>query len=385
MARFATSWTRNHPRHRLRLNSVREHFNVPDTYFLSHSVGCLPHMVQEALNQSYFGPWQSGTNWSEWMPLVDQFRSGIASLLGVTAESVCPQMNISSGLTKIIHALPYDPARNVIVLSTQDFPTVGFVLKQAERAGYQLRFVDCDPTDVANWQDAIDAQTAFVHVTHALSDSSHLLPVAEICAAAKTAGAISIVDIAQSVGAVPTPVADWDPDFALGTSVKFLCAGPGACFLYAKPERLPECAPIDVGWFSHENPFEMDILNFRYAEDAMRFFGGTPSPAPLICANAAMALWQSLDGAKTHAKIQSHLDHLVSAVPVHWQVSPTDETRRGATFVVKPDRPEALSQTLNDHGILHDQRKTGFRFSVHGYTPDKDVQTLSSILCEHAT
>ena len=363
---------------------MHEHFNVPDTYFLSHSVGCLPNTVQEAFNQNYFGPWQSGRNWSEWMPIVNQFRTGIASLLGVEAEAICPQMNISSGLTKIIHALPLDPTRNVIVLSKEDFPTIGFVLKQAERAGYQIRFVDGDPTDVANWQNAIDAQTAFVHVTHALSDSSHLLPVAEICAAAKTAGAISIVDIAQSVSAVPTPVADWDPDFVLGTGVKFLCAGPGACFLYIKPERLPDCAPIDVGWFSHENPFEMDIMDFRYAEDAMRFFGGTPSPAPLICANAALTLWQSLDTAKTHAKIQSHLDRLVSAIPANWLISPTDKTRRGATFVVKPDRQEALSQVLNNRGILHDQRRTGFRFSVHSYTPDKDVRTLSGIIRDHA-
>jgi kynureninase len=359
---------------------MREHFDVPDNYFLSHSVGCLPHTVRDALNQSYLGPWQSGTNWSAWMPIVEQFRAGIASLLNVKATAICPQTNISSGLTKIIHALPRDPMRNVIVLSEQDFPTIGFVMTMAQRAGYHAQFIDGNPTDLAVWQSAIDERTAIVHVTHALSDSSHLLPVADICAAAKTEGAISIVDIAQSFCATPTPVKAWDPDFVLGTGVKFLCAGPGACFLYAKPSRWEDCEPVDVGWFSHENPFEMDIMNFRFANDAMRFFGGTPSPAPLVCANAAIALWQSLDQAAAHAKIQSHLDHLMNAVPASWRVSPADRGIRGATFVVKPDNREALAQSLTDQGILHDQRKTGFRFSVHAYTPDRDVAKLADTL-----
>lgn len=364
---------------------MREHFHVPDHYFLSHSVGCLPHTVRDALTQSYLGPWQSGANWSEWMPMVEQFRAGVAGFLGVTAAAICPQMNISSGLTKIIHALPRTPSRDVILLSKQDFPTIGFVMTLAERAGYRVRFIDGDPTDATIWQAAIDAETAIVHVTHALSDSSHLLPVASICAIAKRAGAISIVDIAQSLCAVPTPVADWDPDFVLGTGVKFLCAGPGACFLYAKPTRWSECEPVDVGWFSHENPFEMDIMNFRYADDAMRFFGGTPSPAPLVCANAAIALWQSLNQSSVHAKIQSYLDQLMESIPAQWRVSPTDRAHRGATFVVNPDRTETLAQTLTDHGILHDYRKTGFRFSVHVYTPERDIAMLVDTLRRHAS
>ncbi|MGJ8559337.1 MAG: aminotransferase class V-fold PLP-dependent enzyme [Litorimonas sp.] len=362
---------------------MREHFHVPDNYFLSHSVGCLPNTVQDALTQSYLAPWRSGANWEDWMPMVEQFRAGIASLLGVVPGAICPQTNISSALTKIIHALPRDTSRNVIVLSKQDFPTIGFVVKLAERAGFRVHFIDGDPTNLTVWQAAIHGRVAIVHVTHALSDSSHLLPVADICAIAKNAGAVSIVDIAQSFCAVPTPVSEWDPDFVLGTGVKFFCAGPGACFLYAKPERWSQCKPVDVGWFSHENPFEMDIMNFRYAADAMRFFGGTPSPAPLICANAAITMWQALDQSIVQAKIQSHLNQLMESAPAHWRVSPTDPTRRGATFVVKPDKLNRLAQTLVEHSVFHDQRKTGFRFSVHAYTPDDDIELLADILSQH--
>ena len=108
---------------------MRDFFQVPDNYFLSHSVGCLPKNTQQALDKNYLGPWASGENWSEWMSVLDKFRAGLASILGMPAAQICPQTNISSALTKILYSLPDPITRNKIVLSKQDFPTVGFVFK----------------------------------------------------------------------------------------------------------------------------------------------------------------------------------------------------------------------------------------------------------------
>lgn len=352
---------------------------------MSHSVGCLPRLTEARIEQDYLTPWRIGTNWSDWMTVLDRFRAHIGERLGVDAATICPQTNISSALTKILHSLSdevrrKDPARKVILLTRQDFPTIGFVVAQAERAGYEMRFIDGDVTNPAVWADSITDDVAFVHVTHALSNSSHVLPVQAICDRSRQAGALSIVDVAQSVIAVPTPVNDWQADFVTGTSVKFLCGGPGACFLYVAPERLADCRPVDVGWFSHDNPFEMDITRFRYADNAMRFFGGTPSPAPFICANAALSLWASLDLQAIHARIQDHLDRLSASVPDDQLVSPKDRNQRGATCVVNPHDRDALSARLDAASIRYDMRDSGFRFSVHGYTSDADISRLTECL-----
>jgi len=135
---------------------MRENFHVPGNYFLSHSVGCQPKATVEALKTHFLAPWASGENF------------------GVSGDLICPQTNISSALTKIIYSLPKLEKRKTIVLSRQDFPTVGFVFKQAERAGYEIRFIDEDPTDISNWRTAIDNETAIVHITHALSNTQIL-------------------------------------------------------------------------------------------------------------------------------------------------------------------------------------------------------------------
>lgn len=359
---------------------MREHFHVPDNYFLSHSVGCLPRTAETHLQETFLTPWKTGKNWGEWMGIIDGFRRRIASLLSVSYGAICPQINVSSALTKIIHSLPKKQGRDVILMSEQDFPTIGFVAAQAERAGYRLKFVGGNPVDAETWHSHMGDDVAMVLVTHALSNTSHLLPVEAVCAVAKERGVASIIDVAQSVGAVRVKPAEWGADFAIGTGVKFLCAGPGSCFLYASPDIIAECNPVDVGWFSHENPFEMDVRNFRYSSDSMRFFGGTPSPAPLAMANAALDLWEAVNLEEAYVQIQENLSFLSQYVAANHIVSPLDKAARGATFVVSPPNRAALTQTLKAGHILHDERKEGFRFSVHIYTQKRELETLGEIL-----
>lgn len=359
---------------------MREHFHVPDNYFLSHSVGCLPKRTEASLRESFYAPWKNGENWAQWMPLLDRFREGLGNLLDVPASQLCPQTNISSALTKIIFSLPRRTGRDTILLSKQDFPTIGFVLKQAQRLGYKIEFLDGNPTDPLIWAEAIDKSTAIIHATHALSNTSQLLPIKDICDLARHKGAVSIIDIAQSFGAVPIEAQSWKPDFITGTGVKFLCFGPGACFLYASQEMLDLCEPMDVGWFSHENPFEMKIDDFRYASDAMKFFGGTPSPAPIATANAAIDLWNEIGLETAHQIIDMSLTSLTQNIPDDSLVSPRESGKRGATLVINPKDRDVFRDSLKTAHILHDERREGFRFSMHGYVSEGEVDMIKTRL-----
>jgi len=137
-----------------------------------------------------------------------------------------------------------------------------------------------------------------------------------------------------------------------------------------------------VGWFSHENPFAMDIRDFRYAEDAMRFFGGTPSPAPFAAALSAHKLLDKSGIQSAHTHVQSILDTLVSGLDDKVLVSPRKATQRGATLVIAPKNQQHLIQKLNTVKILFDERAEGLRFSFHHYTPLDDVRHLENSLTQ---
>src|SRR5207249_8661704 len=86
------------------------------------------------------------------------------------------------------------------------------------------------------WTPAFQDDVQLVLATHVFSNSSVLAPAADIARRARERGVFSIVDIAQSAGAVPVHLEAIQPDFALGTSLKYLCGGPGAAFLWTQRE-----------------------------------------------------------------------------------------------------------------------------------------------------
>jgi len=362
---------------------IEKQFHVPPRYFLSHSVGCQPVTLQAALEEAYIGVWKlkGGHAWESWMPALEIYQSRLGSLLDVEAELICPQINVSSALTKILHALPVQQGKQTIVCTQDDFPSMGYVFSQAARLGYTLRFIEGDVCQTENWARAMDETVAVMFITHVLSNRACRLPVADLCQLARSGGAVSIVDVAQSAGIIPVEPVAWDVDYVIGTGVKFLCAGPGAAFLYARRSRLAQARPLDVGWFSHEDPFEMDIHDFRFAGSAMRFFGGTPSPAPLIAASAAFTLWSEIGLQRVYSRVQAHLDHLQAALPSACLVSPRHAAGRGATLIVAPPSdPVPFERRLQEAGIQFDQRKQGYRFSVHAYTSEQDIEALASCL-----
>lgn len=356
----------------------------PGPYFLSHSVGLMPLAARKALEEACFAPWAAGDGgtWTRWLSAIDAWRGSLAAVMGARADDVCPQTNISSALTKILSALPIAKGRTKIVLSEEDFPTVGFVFDQARRSGLEpvllkggARLADPDA-----WREAFEGDVRLLHLTHVFSNLGLKTPVAEIARRAREKGVVTVVDAAQSAGSVAVEASCWNADFITGTSVKYLCGGAGASWLWVNPETAPNCAPADVGWFSHENPFEFDIRRFAYAKGARRFWGGTPSIAPYAIAKAGADLVAEAGVAAVAARSQTLVDRAVAALPAEAFASHVRKGERGASFIVVPRDAKGAAAALAEEKIAYDERQGGFRFSVHLYTDEADVDRLVATL-----
>jgi selenocysteine lyase/cysteine desulfurase len=362
--------------------------NAQGPYFLSHSVGLMPLSARNALEEAYFAPWAAGDaeTWTKWLAAVDAWRHDLAPLIGAAADDICPQTNISSALTKILGALPVAAHRRKIALCEEDFPTVGFVFGEARRLGFEPFFLKSGAhlADPDAWAPAFQGDVRLVHVTHVFSNLGLKTPVAEIVRRAKDKGAIAVVDAAQSAGAVAVDVAAWNADFVTGTSLKYLCGGAGASWLWVNPQIAPKCAPVDVGWFSHENPFEFDIRRFAYAAGAKRFWGGTPSVAPFAIARAGLEIIAREGVPSINAHSQGLFDRVTASLPEKAFVSHVRKGERGASFIVRPRDLQGARDALRAEKIAHDERAGGLRFSVHLYTDEADVAKLVGTLKEFA-
>ena len=125
---------------------------------------------------------------------------------------------------------PVDPQRNRVVYEAGNFPSVRY-LYQAQP---DLEVVVCEDDEAV--AAAIDERTLLVPISHVLFKTGEIQDVEAIVVAGREHGALVVLDAYQSAGVLPLDVTALDVDFAVGGSVKWLCGGPGAAWLYVRPE-----------------------------------------------------------------------------------------------------------------------------------------------------
>lgn len=364
----------------------RDDFHVPGPgpYCLTHSVGCLPKLSVDAMHASYLEPWQrlGGDAWESWLAVIQAFKERLAALLGGDAQDYCPQSNLSSGLAKLLPALPRAAQRTVLLAAEDSFPSLAFVLERAGKLGLNPRFIARrqDPGDAGVWKQALTADVAAVLVTHAHSNSGVVAPVANIAALCRERGIVCMVDVAQSAGILPISLAEWGADIVLGSCVKWLCGGPGAGFMWINPALVQQLEPPDVGWFSHADPFEFDVHSFRYAADARRFWGGTPSIAAFAVAAQSMQVLAGIGIAAMRAHNSELLRIFRGGLPAHWR-GRIDLDRSGGTVCLPVGEAlPTVMRALQDGGVRLDCRAPVLRLSFHIYNTAAEAAFIAQRL-----
>lgn len=367
---------------------IADLFELPQgqCYLLAHSLGCQPKKTRAALESEMLDIWAKDPQqaWPRWIEVLMGFRQAIAGFLGGQAKEYCPQVNVSSGFSKALGAAwPQKDARTLL-MSEADFPSLGFVAQCAQRQGWTIEWLsaDLDQCDANVWASAMHPKIDAVLATHVQYSTNRRSPVSEICALAKERGILSILDICQSAGVVPIDLPQLGADLVVGSCLKWICGGPGAGFIWVNPDPICALEPVDVGWFSHQDPFEFQIHNFHYAEGADRFTGGTPSILPFVSATVGL---QTLDEIGIEA-IRAHnlalTQVLRDAVSPSILLSDNDPTKRGGTTVIALTPEDPRIKRLQTHNIAFDSRKFGIRLSPHVYTSREQIEQVAELLKE---
>ena len=238
------------------LLDYRERFPIlaETTYLINHSLGAMPAAAEERLLE-YARSWNTrGVRaWEEgWWALPVTVGDQIARLIGAPPGSVSMHQNVTLAEGVVLSCFDFSGPRRRMVYEEGNFPSVRY-LYQAQRGADIL--VAADDEGVA---EAIDERTLLVPVTHVLYKTGEIQHVEAIVAAAHEHGALVVLDAYQSAGAVPLDVTALDVDFAVGGSVKWLCGGPGAAWLYVRPDLAATLEPALTGWQAHARPFAFE-------------------------------------------------------------------------------------------------------------------------------
>lgn len=362
----------------------REHFPALDdcVHLISHSLGCIPMRAAHDLAE-FVELWdtRSVTAWDVWLPEVDRASARIERLLSAPSGTVTMHTNVSMVQAILASCFDFQPERNKVVLTDLEFPSVSYVWKAEERRGAEVHVVPTDgrTIDVDALCDAIDERTLLVPISHVTYGTSFLLDVAKICQKARSVGAHVILDCYQSLGMVPIDVVALGASFACGGSVKFLCGGPGAAYLYVRQDLIQAFEPRVTGWFANELPFAFTAPEQSYAETIWRYQGGTPAVAALYQSRAGAELVAEVGVAAIREKSLHQTQialELVDACGFRLR-SPREPEQRGPVVVFDFVGAADVVRELGRRRFFCDYRPgAGVRIGPHFYNGDEEILAL---------
>jgi kynureninase len=371
----------------------RAEFPIVDTctYLVSHSLGAMPKRT--AVNvQAFADTWsRRGVRaWSEgWWELGRTTGDLLAPILGVKPGTISMHQNVTVAEGIIGSCFRYDGPRRRIVMTDLEFPTNMYVFEGFRRYGAEIVYVASDDTIRTNLErllDAIDERTLLVPLSVVLFRSAYVEDVRAVIEKAHRVGAHVILDVYQAAGTLPLDVEAMGADFAVGGSVKWLCGGPGAGFLYVRPDLAATLEPALSGWAAHARPFDFDIGPSVHADAPERFQSGTPNVPALYAARGGYEIVAEIGVEAIRAKSLRLTRRLMTLADeagfrLH---TPRDDRERGGAVVVDVPGGAAVTQELLRRDILVDYRPgAGIRMAPHFYNSEEDidraVQTLRAI------
>jgi kynureninase len=376
------------------INRRREEFPTlaSGIHLLSHSLGPVPRSARESM-LAYCDAWEHHTSedaWaSSWWEMSARVGDRIAGILGGAPGSVQIQPNASVALASVISCFDFTAGkRNKVVTSALDFPSMEYIWDAQTRHGAGVEIAPSDDGITVALErilDAIDDQTCLVALSHVSFRSSYRVDAKAIVERAHQHGALVLLDVYQSAGALELRASDWDVDFLIGGTIKWLCGGPACGYLYVRPDLQKDLQPRLTGWVAHAAPFDFASAPMRYDDSVRRFAQGTPSIPALYSVLSGLEIIEEVGVPTIQAESQRRTEWMIDFALEHgWKVnSPPDVNQRGGSVMVYVEDGSAMVNRLAERRVFVDCRPgVGLRISPHFFNTDEEVREAMLVLRE---
>jgi kynureninase len=370
----------------------RSEFPILETcsYLVSHSLGAMPRRAAAYIKE-YADTWnERGVRaWSErWWDLGTETADILAPVIGAPPGSISMHQNVSIAQGVIASCHAFAGRRRKIVISELEFPSNIYLYEGFRQYGADVVMVPCPDgvrVPIERVLDAIDEDTLLVPMSLVLFKSAFIQDAAAVVDKAHRVGARVVLDIYQAAGAVPVDVERLGVDFAVGGSVKWLCGGPGAGYLYVRPDLAATLEPALAGWAAHASPFEFSPGPVSYAASPERFQSGTPNVPSLYSARAGYEIVAGIGVPAIRERSLKLTRRIIDAAQSagYRLNTPTRDEERGGSVIIDVPDGAAVADELIRRGVIVDHRPgAGIRVAPHFYNTEAEIDHAMAALGE---
>ena len=372
---------------------TKSQFYIPEgiIYLDGNSLGPLTKKAQDRIQHTLNNEWGemlvTGWNKAGWMDQPNKVGDRIARLIGAASKTVTVGDTLSIKVFQALaSAINYQKNRKVLLTDASNFPSDIYAaqgLINMLKADHELKIVNTD-----NLVENINENVAAIFFTEVDYRTGRRYDAKKIVKTAKQNGALVILDLAHSAGAIDTNLTELDVDFAVGCTYKYLNGGPGSpAFIYVNPNLINSLEPCLSGWLGHENPFDFS-LQYNPASGIDRMRVGTPPVIALAALEASLDIWETVNIKDVRETSIQLTDQFIKGVEQKCSmlqlITPRIPENRGSQVSFSFKHGYAVMQACIERGVIGDFRAPDvMRF---GFTPlfidSQDVERASEILAE---
>jgi kynureninase len=368
------------------LSSYRKEFYYPKTnndeegiYLCGNSLGLQPKSVQNHIDKE-LNIWQKqgalGQH-SRWEHFHERLTETTARLVGAENSEIV----VMNALTVNLHLLMisfYQPTDNryKIIVEAGAFPSDQYAIdSQIKLHGLEPKntIIELKPReneyslrteDIVNTIENCGDKLSMVLMGGVNYYTGQAFDLKTIAQAAHSVDAIAGFDFAHGAGNLDLDLHNWEVDFAVWCSYKYLCGGPGSpggVFVHEKHENWD--GPRFNGWWGNKKTTRF-IMDSKF-DPMVGAEGWQISNAPILamaCLRSSMAIFSDAGMPaiiKKSKKLTGYLEYLIGSLEDKIKIiTPKDSKQRGAqlSIVVKKNAKEVFD-SLNSNHIICDWRE----------------------------
>ncbi len=371
----------------------KEWFEIEDATYLNTSAhAAMPRVTLRAVQNSIeANKFPHHINDDVFFEAPIRIRASLSKMIGARPEEIAVTSGAGTGVAAVAHLLTWKRGDEVIT-AKGEFPVQYATWKpMEEREGVKLtivaprdRFITADDLIAA-----MTPRTRVVSVSHVRFDDGSLLDAARVAAACHAQGALLVLDVSQSCGAVPMDVKNLDADFLVCAGYKWLLSPYGTGFFWVKSEHQDTGRPGPFSWTSQatDSFFALSYVDPKPSRSAKRWDSGEAATyfnfnLAAMDASVDFVLRAGPELVREHNRqlLEFLFEHLPKdCVPA----SPLDSTQRGpcGSFTARtPEKTVELYQKLQKEHVVVAMREGKIRVSPHLFNSERDIDRLISVV-----
>ena len=310
---------------------------------------------------------------------LDEEREELSKYVGCKKDELALMHNATEALTTVASGLDLK-AGDEVLMTNLEHPSgkAGWEAKRA-RYGIAIREVPIplppkDPTQLADLMiSAIGPKTRVVSFSGIISPTGLIMPIREICDAARAKGVMTLVDGAHMHGQMALKLSDLNCDFFAGSPHKWMFAPAGSGFLYIREENLDRLWPLNVtgDW------------NTKSLKAGRFMRQGTNNRAIFEGMIAGLRFAQAVGPERIYARIHHlarHMYERAAKVPSIELLTPNDDRMFAALVCIKFKKDATAVWQETEKRKIFVSGGQQVRLSSHIHTRPSDIDRLFDII-----